>query len=363
MAEIETETSALDDARAAMAELAGGTDGESANDTVGGLRSEHGDRPEGRIPGNADERESRARDESGRFAKADGERATITEKDLAEKPPAVAKEPAQPAAPSVEKPADDKIAPPVEWKGAGKVKWGLLPKEVQAELRDTYAGLQAQQSEIGPIKEIIDYARPMLVREAGSVGEGIRQLIYLHEASLTKPWEVINLIAQRRGIDLRAAFSGQPQPGTTQEGQLGTQTSPDPALQQRLERLEAQIEQRDTSSTQQTIEAFRADPAHPYFEDVRPTMAALLSSGQAKDLQDAYDKATWADPTIRSSLMQRQTEEAAANRKAEADRARKAAAASLTGSPLANGTSLAAGNPTASVLDDVRAAAREMSGA
>lgn len=355
MAEVETETSALDDARAAMAELAGGTDGAADRESGG---------DEGAAQGSESDRAAaqRARDESGRFAKADGERATITEKDLAEKPTAVAKEPAS-VAPLTEKPADDKIAPPVEWKGAGKVKWGLLPKEVQAELRDTYAGLQVQQAEIGPIKEIIDYARPMLVREAGSVGEGIRQLVAFHELSLTKPLDLIQHIARTRGIDLSAVFSGQPQQGTTQQGQPDIQAIIAQAVQQHLQPFQQQIEQRESQSTQQTIETFRADPAHPYFEDVRPTMAALLSSGQAKDLQDAYDKATWADPNIRSSLMQRQTEEAAANRKAEVERARKASHASLTGSPLANGTSLAASNSSASALDDTRAAARELAGA
>jgi hypothetical protein len=180
---------------------------------------------------------------------------------------------------------------------------------------------------------------------------------------LTKPLDLIQHIARTRGIDLSAAFGGQPQPGTTQQGQPDIQAIIAQTVQQHLQPFQQQIEQRENQSTIQTVEAFRADPAHPYFEDVRATMSTLLRAGQAKDLQDAYDKATWADPTIRASLMQRQTEEAAQARKAEVDKARKASAASLTGSPLPNGTSMAAGNSSASVLDDVRAAAREMSGA
>lgn len=358
----EVETSALDDVRAAAAELARGADNGAGDREPAGAdgAAESGESDRAEAPA------GRARDEAGRFAKADGQPATITEKDLTEKPGASsplekpdASSPSA-AAPPAPNAADDKIPPPAEWRGAGKVKWGLLPKEVQAELRDTYASVQATQAEIGPLKEIIDYARPMLVREAGSVGEGIRQLVAFHELSLTKPLELIHHIARTRGIDLSAAFGGQPQPGTTQQGQPDIQAIIAQTVQQHLQPFQAQIEQRENQSTIQTVEAFRADPAHPYFEDVRPFMAALLKSGQAKDLQDAYDKATWADPSIRTALQQRQSEEAANNRKAEVEKARRASAASLTGSPLPNGSSMAAANPSASVLDDVRAAARAL---
>jgi hypothetical protein len=32
-------------------------------------------------------------------------------------------------------------------------------------------------------------------------------------------------------------------------------------------------------------------------------MAGLMQSGAAKDLQEAYDRACWADPTVRAALI------------------------------------------------------------
>ncbi len=354
MADDDKETSILDDVRAAVAESAGTQDApEREVETP-------------REPETEQARAERVRDEAGRFATADGTKETITEKDLAAKPVEVKPNGTPPVVaeqPQAAKPGEERIAPPLEWKGAGKVKWDRLPREVQTEIRDNLAAVAAERAEVAPLKELIDHARPMLVREAGSVAEGFRQLIAFHELSLTKPFDLIQHIATSRGIDLRAAFAGQPEQGAQPQGQPDIGQYIAQAVQQHLQPYTQQIEQRETQQYTQTIEAFRADPSHPYFEDVKGHMAILLKNGAAKDLGEAYEQATWAQPAIRATLMQRQAEEADRTRKAEVDKARKASAASLTGSPIPNASSNGAGNPNASILDDVRAAAAQLAGA
>jgi hypothetical protein len=91
-------------------------------------------------------------------------------------------------------------------------------------------------------------------------------------------------------------------------------------------------------------------------------MGQLIQAGMAKNLPEAYDKAVRLNPAIWSALEKQQAEEAKGAQAAEAEKARRAAAASLRGSPLPNGNAGGGAGSNASVLDDVRAAAAELSG-
>jgi hypothetical protein len=330
--------------------------------------------------------DGRERDERGRFAsKAEGEkRPTLSLKEPKEKPPAAAATASvapggegenagrPPGAPSTPQQQPDAIAPPAEWKGAGKVKWDRLPREIQSELRDAYQAVAAERQEIGPLKEMLDLARPTLVREAGSVGEGVRQLLAFHQLSLDKPLDLINHIARSRGIDLRAALAGQPQ-GTPQ-GAPDLNSLIEQAVQQRLQPFAAQLQQQQSQPIFSLIESARTDPKFPYFNDVQGNLhhyvaeerAHLEAAGKqatpAQLLEGAYNRAIWANPTIRAQLQAAASEEAAKTRAAEVEAARKARAASLRGSPLPNPVP-GGGDRNATVLDDVRAAASELAGA
>lgn len=353
----EKEPSILDDVRAAASEVAG----EPVERETPELEAPVEQAPVETAQQTAD----RQRDEAGRFkAKADGEkRETLTLKDKAVTQPAT--EAATTTAPVKDgaKPLEGLEIPPVNWKGSAKISWGKLPAPVRQELVEQHARVAAAEAEIVPLKEMIDLNRESMVRHAGSVNEGMRQLFAFHEMSLTKPLDLIQHIAQSRGIDLRALFGGQQgtQPGT-QPQQPDIQAIIDRTVQQRLQPFQAQIEQRENQQLQSTIDAFRSDPKHPYFEDVKAHMGQLLKVGAAKDMQDAYDQAIWANPAIRTQLLAEQAEEAKRNNAAEAQKARLASRASLRGSPIPGATSGQASQGS-SVLDDVRAAAAELSGA
>ncbi len=69
---------------------------------------------------------------------------------------------------------------------------------------------------------------------------------------------------------------------------------------------------------------------HPHFDKVRVAMGALMSSGQAKDLQDAYDRAVMVDPEIRESIFAERVKAELAKKDAEnAEKAKAAKAAGL----------------------------------
>lgn len=328
----------------------------------------------------AEQKADRLRDEGGRFATPDKARETLTIKsktstDPAAAAPAPATQQAAatpPAATTSAKPDEPGAPPPIEWKGAAKVDWQRLPKNVQAAIRETYDAVAQDRAEVAPLREMIDTARPLLVREAGSVQEGIRQLLAFHQLSVDKPVDLALHILRARGIDPRVAFGGQPAAGQQPQGQQpqpGIQPQvPDvrsivaQLVQQELQPLRAQVEQRETQQYVTTIEAFRADPAHPYFNEVSQHMGFLLKAGHAKDMQEAYDQATWANPVIRSALMQQQTEDAAKARAAEVAKAEQANRASLTGAPTP-GAVPAQGASDGSIRGDLMRALKAQTGA
>lgn len=314
------------------------------------------------VPASAD---SRARDESGRFATkpADAKpRETLTLKTGSEAQPAPVK-PGTEAAPKPltagSEPPKEPAAAPTWWKGAGKIDWKRLPAPIQQEMSEFVGRLESERAEVAPLKEMLDLNRDTLVREAGSVQEGIRQLLAFHQLSLEKPLDLIQHIARSRGIDLRAALAGQPQaqPGNPQQPpDLNSLVAQ--AIQQHLAPIQQQEQQRQYNQNLQTVQTFANDPAHPYFNDVADQMEALLKGGIAKDLSDAYDKATKLNPTISGQLDQERQKAADDQRKADADKARKATAASVRGSPVPDVSRGNGGGPK-SVRDAVREAFSE----
>jgi hypothetical protein len=362
MAETEAETSILDDVKAAMAENAGEAPVPAASETPA-------EAPAGET---AQQTADRVRDEQGRFAKAEEgkPRETLKLKEKPQEQPAPSQagtvpSPTKdvPAAPAVQNGLD---APPLHWKGSQKVAWGKLPAEVRQGVLDDHKALQDERAQFEPLTKALEPFREAFVREAGSMESAVAQLGQFHQASLTNPTGLALHILQARGIDPRqfaAQILGQqPQGGTPPQPQ-----APDinsvvaQAVQQAIAPIQQRFEQTDQQQTLSVIETFRADPKHPFFEDVKVHMGHLLRAGVAKDLQDAYDQATWANPVIRQHLTSAQAEEAKQASSAAAAKARGAAAASLRGSPLPNGS--AATGSGATVLDDVRAAMTELSGA
>ena len=338
------------------------------NELSGGAPEREAPIVEREAPETDAQRVERERDETGRFKAKDVERPTLS---LKEKPEAqglvtpkadAANPPASGAPPALDgKVPSEPIPPPTEWKGAGKVKWDRLPREVQTELRDTWQAMASERSEIAPVKELIDVNREFLVNQAGSLPAAMTQLMQFARMSVDNPVGLIQHIARTTGTDLHALVSGQPSSGAPQH-QAGATADIAQLVRQELQPIIGQFEQQRTNQVISQIEAFRADPKHPYFNDVAPRIEGLLKAGAAKDLQDAYDQAIWADPAIRQQLMSAQAEEAKRTQTAEAERARKAASASLRGSPLP-GAGAGAGGQSGSVHDDVRAAMAEIAGA
>lgn len=280
--------------------------------------------------------DGRARDDKGRFVKTAAEQAAED---------AAAKAPVDGDAEKAVAPKDtqERIAPPPNWKGGAKIRWEKLPRDVQQEILSDYQRFESDQGRFAPLAQILEPRRQALTATYGSVENAVTQLFALSDYASQNPREFIQWFAQQRGIDLGAqGTDGQP-----------ADTAPDP-LQARLEKLEQTLtgftnhfQQSQNSVYSREIEAFAADPKHPYFNDVKAHMAALLGQGLAKDLQDAYDQAVYANPSVRAQLLESERQAQEDERRKKAEQA-KAAAASITGSPVPGAS------PPAESADDLR---------
>ncbi len=124
----------------------------------------------------------------------------------------------------------------------------------------------------------------------------------------------------------------------------GQQAQPVDPQVQALQQQVTEMQRRDYDRDQRThsevrgriehdVATFAADPAHPFFDDVADDIIAMIRSGAP--LQEAYDKAVWANPVTRQKqLATFQTEQTAKLRdeaKQTATKARQAMGVNVKG--------------------------------
>lgn len=289
------------------------------------------------------EKPSRERDESGRFK---------------------AKE--ETDEPIVEAPKVEIEPPPAALSAAAKAQWANLPPDVRQDLikreADIHKQFTTQDEERKFAKEMREVVTPYMAiiqAEGGTPSGAVRDLLntayQLRTGNPMQKAALLHQVAQQYGVDLNAYQPGRIDPNLAfmqnQFQQIQQSVNPDAIKKQLREEMEM-----DRINSE--IEAFKANPKNTHFEQVKTRMGSLLDSGAAKDLQDAYDQACWADPTIRSTLQQAQLAEQAAKRKAENESKRKAGA-SVNGSQTASPSKAPTNN---SIEDDIRAALKEHSG-
>lgn len=286
--------------------------------------------------------EGRARDESGRFAKA----------------PAQADAPAQPqvppAAPSpdaVQQPPAARTAPGAWKKDLAEKHWNQLAPEIQEEILrregDFHKGIEGWKghAEKGKAFEKVMAPYQETLQKLGVDGPtAVSALLQADHVLRNAPPAVkvqqLMAIAKQYGVDLSQEFA--PDVAQYQAELYRTQ--------EQLRQIQLQAQQQSSMTLNSEIERFASDFGHERFEALRAPAAALLESGVAKDLQQAFDMAAYANPTTRAELLEQQQ-----RKQEEANRAQRASAAAVG----VKGSSPASGAPSAtrgSLRGDIEAA-------
>jgi hypothetical protein len=244
----------------------------------------------------------------------------------------------------------ESIRPPASWSATAKAKFAALDPDVQREVlkreQDVEKGFRERASQVKryePLEQTIAPYREKWAVAGVDEATAVKQLLAASDWLERDPQAAIAYLAKQYGVN-PAQVQGQPQ----QAQPNGNSPTPEyQALQQRFDALERQLAERESQSYQSQIDSFSSDPNNLYFENVRPQMAALLEAGQASDLADAYEKACWMNPEIRSLLQKPVVQPA------RSAAAAKAAGASVTGAPP---THASAASSNGSIEDDIRLA-------
>jgi hypothetical protein len=254
------------------------------------------------------------------------------------------------------------IDAPVSWSAEQKAKWAALPPDTREYIaqRDkesheaiSRAGQQIKAFE--PIRNVIEQYGATFQKNGLQPHEGIARMMAVNEMLERDAPTAIREIAKAYGVNLSGTSEQDATPGD-----------------QRIAELEAKIAKMDSHLTAQQrqqlaaennalareIADFANDPKNPrpHFESVRKVMAGLMQSGAAETMQEAYDRAVYADPTIRQSILADQQKATEEKRKAdEAERvkaAKKAAGVNVKSSP-------GQANQARTLDDDLREIARK----
>ena len=299
---------------------------------------------------------TRARDELGRFTKAEQDAAAAAAKAI-ETVPAAAVPPAEQQAP-IEQQAPNAaavVAPPPGWSIAAKAEFDRLPPAVreavakrEQEVNQGFAKLQeykgldpyvdmAKRSGTTITQALEGYTRAEQVLSTDFVS-GVRDLCRYYNFS---PAQLVE------------ALGGQVQQGYQQPAAQ----DPYAPVVQKLSALEqkwAQYEQQQAMQEEQAVSSqlheFASDPANRFFENVRADMGRLITAGMASDLKDAYDKACWAHPEIRE-LRIKEAQQPALQQRAQA--VNKAISASKS---IPNGVPTPGAKPPARQFNTTRSA-------
>lgn len=231
--------------------------------------------------------------------------------------------------------------PPKTWRQGALSQWASLPAEVRDEVlkreEDMFRGIEQYKADAGyakSIKEALTPFMPSLQRYNIDPVQHIGALMKAHhDLALGTPEDKLatfQRLAQDYGIDL-GHLAPEAQPFVDpQVARLQTELR---EIRSTITNAEQQRQEAVIAENKAKIAAFAGDPAHPHFDKVSSDMAALLQSGAAKTLEDAYERAVWMNPETRAAEVSRQhaekTKQGLEEAKRKAEEAKRAAAANV----------------------------------
>jgi hypothetical protein len=265
------------------------------------------------------------------------------------------------------------ILPPSGWGKDVKAEWSSLPRPVQAEiekrekdrdraLHQERNKIQVQLKNFDALSQVIQpKAREMAI--AGGPAAYIGRLFALNDAANENPTGFLQWFAKQNGIDLASLAAGSQQQAPVDptvkalQDQLARQQR---VIQELGNTVRGGVQTRETeaqSAMLSTIDKWSKEteadgsPKRPYFERLEDEVLALLPRAKAANpsgspvelLNDAYERAVYANPDTRAALEQQRETKAAAERQrkaVEAAAAARTAGAGISGSSAPNAGSV-----------------------
>lgn len=194
-------------------------------------------------------------------------------------------------------------AMPAAW-GRDKAElWARTPVEVQAYIAQREQQISDGFKQYEGLAEFADLA----ASNGGSLRQTLATVRDLDNLVTSDPVRGFAEIMGRIGYDpakVARSFLGIQDDGSPAPQLPAPQL--DPAIQRTIQQLQGEVQTLRMQPYQQQVEAFASDPANKYFDKLIGPMQAMIASERGLSLKDAYDRACWADPQVRSELLKEQ---------------------------------------------------------
>lgn len=243
------------------------------------------------------------------------------------------------AKPTIPAPGPDD--PPRTWTREAAAKWALIDPEVRTEIlkreQDIFKGLEGYKEQAGfgkSVRDVLSPYMPILQQYNIDPVKQVAGLMNAHYLLATGTPDaklgMMRQLAKDYNVDLGTLTS---EPTYVDPEVLALRNDVN-AVRSQLSAREVAEQQAREQENSRKLDAFIADKvAHPHFDEVANDIADLMVSRVAKTLEDAYEKAVWANPVTRAKEQARIATEAAtakaAEEKARAEKARAAARANV----------------------------------
>lgn len=223
------------------------------------------------------------------------------------------------------------LTPPKTWSADEKALWSTLDPALQKAItrRDAEIDNGGRQwsEQKRSYDEVLTPVRTLAQRNGVNEREAINRLVEASDWLERDPKDFLTKYAQHYGISFNANEQQSTRP----------QTQPDPAiaqLHQTVSQLQNDWDQRQAQEVRSVIQDFASSPGHEHFDTVKVDMGRLMQIDPSLSLDDAYDRAIWANKDVRAGLLAAQ---AAKPNQVEKDRQQTARAKASAVSPRGSG--------------------------
>lgn len=201
---------------------------------------------------------------------------------------------------------------PKSWKQEMHQHWGKIPREVQdywqVREKQMLDGIEQYKTAASYGKSVGDVLAPYqpLLQSKGLdaprvVADLMQTYTALTQGTPEQRWTAYQQLAKNLGLSAPAEGATPVDPHVKQLQDQFNQ------MQQALTAQHQEALQAARAKATQEVEAFAADTAHGYFEELQDDILGFLKLGDS--LQGAYEKAVWANPVTRAKEIARtQTE-------------------------------------------------------
>lgn len=248
------------------------------------------------------------------------------------------------------------LVAPAHWPADVRTMFEKQPPEVRKFLLERHKAMEAdytkKMQELSPMRRLNDTLDEVFkpydeeMRQLGVTREqAIRELVGIHARLKKDPVAGLKYIAEISGVDIKTL-------ATTPASDLGEESPIVKALRSEVSGLKDQVSKLTGTQSAAADEARlrevsqfadekddKGQPKRPYFDEVAKDITRLLNgakaAGEKMTLQEAYDSAVFANPTVRAKLLAAQDAERKAKEEKEraekAEAARRAASGDVTG--------------------------------